>query len=314
MSIEKFTIPVLTTSNYSAWAIQMEHILCVQSIWEVVSGDEKEPKKNDPKYASEIDSETDQQSSSDLVLSPEQQLSLDQDCKVYKDKINRANAILFSNMSQTIVEEHKKYKIPFVLWDTLQKRYAPRTTVNRISAGCDFANAHMNCDSESVPEYLTRLQRLRDHFADCGGVVDEAMYKGKMFERLPEGYDALAVSVMLNGDRVSPEEVKDQIFEHYRLMQQHTNGSSGTSNTKAYTAQQRANFGSGKSSNGNGNTGGHRGKSGKFGGGVSKPGKEKENAVDLERIMLVAMIKRNKSVSMTLAVFAVKGVIGRGIV
>ena len=51
MSIEKFTIPVLTTSNYSAWAIQMEHILCVQSVWEVVSGDEKEPKKNDPKYA-----------------------------------------------------------------------------------------------------------------------------------------------------------------------------------------------------------------------------------------------------------------------
>ena len=155
-------------------------------------------------------------------------------------------------MSRTIVEEHKKYKIPSILWETLQKRYAPRTTVSRITAGCDFANAQMNCDSESVPEYLTRLQRLSDHFADCG---DEAMYKGKMFERLPKGYEALAVSVMLNGDRVSPEEVKDQILEHYRLMQQRTNGPSDTSNTKAYTAQQRANFGGGKYSNGNGNTG-----------------------------------------------------------
>ena len=240
----------------------------------MVSGDEKEPNKNDPKYASAIP-ETDEQSSSDHVLSPEQQLSLDQDIKVYKDKINKANAILFSNMSQTIVEEHKKYKIPFVLWETLQKRYAPRTTVSRISAGCDFANAHMNCDSESVPEYLTRLQGLRDHFADCGGIVDEAMYKGKMFERLPKGYEALAVSVMLNGDRVSPEEVKDQILEHYRLMQQHTNDSSGTSNAKAYTAQQRGNSGSGKSSNGNGNAGGNRGKNGKFGGGVSKSKKGK---------------------------------------
>jgi len=42
MTTDKFTIPVLTTSNYSAWAMQIEHILAVQGVWEVVSGDEKE--------------------------------------------------------------------------------------------------------------------------------------------------------------------------------------------------------------------------------------------------------------------------------
>ena len=44
------------------------------------------------------------------------------------------------------------------------------------------------------------------------------------------------------------------------------------------------------------------------------PSLKKENAVDLERIMLIAMIKRNKLVLMTLVVSAVKGVIGRRIV
>jgi hypothetical protein len=42
----------------------------------------------------------------------------------------------------------------------------------------------MNQDTESVPDCLARLQRLRDRFAECGGVLDEAMYEGKMFEGL----------------------------------------------------------------------------------------------------------------------------------
>ena len=251
MSIDKFIIPVFIISNYSTWATQIEHILCVHDVWEIVSGTEKEPKENDPKYGSEVDQES--------------IFDFEQDSKAYKAKVARANATVFANMSQTIVEEHKKYKVPSILWQTLQKRYAPRTTVSRISAGCDFANARMNGDSESVPEYLTRLQRLRDHFADCGGIVDEAMYKGKMFEGLPDGYHALEANVKINGDDVLPEEVKDHILEHYRVVQQRSNTTSDTSNSKVYTAQQRINF-TGKSSNDNGNAGGNRGKNGKFDG------------------------------------------------
>ena len=99
MSTDKFTIPVLTTSNYSAWATQIEHILCVHGVWEVVSGTENEPHEDDPKYNSEAD----------------QQLTFEQDSKAYKAKVARANATIFANMSQTIVEEHKKYKVPSIL-------------------------------------------------------------------------------------------------------------------------------------------------------------------------------------------------------
>ena len=143
MSIDKFIIPVLITSNYSAWATQIEHILCVHGVWKIVFDIEKKSKENDSKY----NSETDQESIFDF----------EQDNKVYKAKIIRVNVIIFANMSQTIIEEHKKYKIPFILWQMLQKCYASRTTINRISADCDFANARMNDDFESVPEYLTCL-------------------------------------------------------------------------------------------------------------------------------------------------------------
>jgi hypothetical protein len=174
-------------------------------------------------------------------------------------------------MSQSIVEEHKKFKIPSIVWETLQKRYAPKTTVSRITAGCDFANARMNLDSESVPDYLARLQRLRDRFAECGGTIDEAMYKGNMFEGLPDDFKVLEGNVKFTSDDVAAEEVKDHILEHYRLLQQRMNAApSGTSNVKAYHTQYLPN--SGKSSN-NGNGGGY-GKKVKSGG-ISKRGKGK---------------------------------------
>ena len=42
--------------------------------------------------------------------------------------------------------------------------------------------------------------------------------------------------------------------------------------------------------------------------------KEKENAMNLKRIMLIVMIKRNNLVFMTLVIFAVKEIIERKIV
>ena len=204
MSIDKFIIPVLIISNYSAWATQIEHILCVHDVWEIVSGTEEEPKEDDLKYDSEVD----------------QQLIFDfeQDSKTYKAKVARANATVFANMSQTIVEEHKKYKVPSILWQMLQKCYAPRTTVSRISAGCDFANARMNGDFESVSEYLTHLQHLRNHFADCDDIIDEIIYKKKIFEDLLDDYHALKINVKINNDNILLEKIKNHILEHYHLI------------------------------------------------------------------------------------------------
>ena len=92
--------------------------------------------------------------------------------------------------------------------------------INRISTGCDFANARMNGDFESVSEYLIHLQCLRNHFANCDDIVDEVMYKEKMFEDLLDDYHALEINVKINDDNILLEEIKDHILEHYRLIQQ----------------------------------------------------------------------------------------------
>jgi hypothetical protein len=90
MSNDKFIIPALVASNYSAWATQMEHVLCFQGVWDVVSGDEKAPTMDHPKYAS-ASIQSNVQTSTDaqpvlVILEPEQQAEFDEDCKVYKTK------------------------------------------------------------------------------------------------------------------------------------------------------------------------------------------------------------------------------------
>ena len=90
--------------------------------------------------------------------------------------------------------------------------------INRISVSCNFVNACMNVDFESIPEYLTHLQYLRNHFMNYDEIVDEVMYKEKIFEDLLEGYHALKTNVKINDDDISSEEIKDHILEHYRLI------------------------------------------------------------------------------------------------
>jgi len=94
----------------------MEHILCVQGVWEVVSGEEKEPEM--PREPREND---DPAANSETPPAPPAPPSptLEQDRIAYKAKVARANAVIFASMSQAIVEEHKKHKVPSVLWETL---------------------------------------------------------------------------------------------------------------------------------------------------------------------------------------------------
>jgi hypothetical protein len=143
----------------------------------------------------------------------------------------------------------------------------------------------MDRDTESVPDYLARLQRLRDRFAECGGVVNEEMYKGKMFENLPDDYKGLETSVNFSAG-VSSEEVKDHILEHYRLVQQRTNAAATGVNFKAFNTQfnplhrfRSLNGGNGGngSNDSSGSSGGDRGKKGKSTGRIFKRGKGKGN-------------------------------------
>src|SRR4030095_14944996 len=260
---EKYNIPLLNSSNYMAWAVQMEMILREKRVWKVVTREEKQPNPNDEKYTSQTTSPpTDQALETNLYQ---------QDLEAFETKVDRANATLFANMTQTIVNENKNHKEPATLWTTLQKRYAPKTTVSRMTASINFVNAKLNMD-ESIPDYLVRLTALKDRIVECGGTVDESMYKGLMFQGLPDEFDVIKANARINGDNLSADDVKDQILEQHRINQQEMMQADTTHNdAKAYATHHQQ----------PGNSGKHKySKKGKQGGKHGNKGKGKGNTND----------------------------------
>ncbi len=231
---EKYTIPLLSRSNYSAWSVQIEMILREKKIWKVVNGEEKKPVPDDDKYNTRLFSDSDDDSSDTQDFDS---VTYQRDIEVFEAKVDKANATLFANMTQSIVNEHKNHKEPAILWATLQKRYAPKTTVSRMTASINFVNARLNPD-ELIPDYLVRLTGLKDRIVECGGTVDESMFKGLMFLCFHDEYNVIKTNARINGDTLTVDDVKDQILEQYRLSQQDMMQIDvPSSETKAYATQ-----------------------------------------------------------------------------
>ena len=178
-------------------------------------------------------------------------------------------------MTQSIVNEHKNHKEPAILWATRQKRYAPKTTVSRMTASINFVNARLNPD-ELIPDYLVRLTGLKDRIVECGGTVDESMFKGLMFRGFPDEYNVIKTNARINGDTLTVDDVKDQILEQYRLSQQDMMQIDvPSSETKAYATQhQQERFSGGRKK---AKWGGKQGKKGK-GKGSTKGGRVEKDS------------------------------------
>ncbi len=115
---KKYTIPLLSGSNYSAWSVQIEMILREKKIWKVVNGEEKKPAPDDDKYNTRLFSDSDDDSSDTQDFDS---VTYQRDIEVFEAKVDKANATLFANMTQSIVNEYKNHKEPAILWATLQK-------------------------------------------------------------------------------------------------------------------------------------------------------------------------------------------------
>src|SRR5439155_26007508 len=111
------------------------------------------------------------------------------------------------------------------------------TTVSRMTASISFVNAKLNSD-EAIPDYLVHLTSLKDQILECGGTVDESMFKGLMFQGFPVEYDVIKTNARISGNALSVDDVKDQILEQYRLSQQDMMQINVlNSETKAYATQ-----------------------------------------------------------------------------
>ena len=90
--------------------------------------------------------------------------------------------------------------------------------ISRISVDCDFANARMNGDFESILEYLIHFQYLRNHFANYDDIIDKVIYKKKIFEDLSDDYHTLKINIKINNNNILLKKIKNYILEYYCLI------------------------------------------------------------------------------------------------
>jgi len=88
-----------------------------------------------------------------------------------------------------------------------------------MTASINFINAKLN-SGEAIPDYLIHLTSLKDRILECGGTVDESMFKGLIFRGFPVEYNVIKTNGRISGNALSVDDVKDQILEQYHLSQQ----------------------------------------------------------------------------------------------
>ena len=86
-------------------------ILREKKTWKVVNGEEKKPAPEDNKYNTHLFSDSDDHSSDTQDFDSVTY----RDTEVFEAKADKANATLFANMTQSIVNEHKNHKLPAIL-------------------------------------------------------------------------------------------------------------------------------------------------------------------------------------------------------
>ena len=149
MTSEKYSIPLLNASNYSAWSVQIEMILRERRVWRWLT-EKRNARPNQREIYLSINS-------SCLRSRYRSNHLPTQDLEACEAKVDKGNATLFANMTQTIVNEHKNHKEPAILWTALQKRYAPKTTVRRMIASINFVNAKLNPDEPIAQTFWRHL-------------------------------------------------------------------------------------------------------------------------------------------------------------
>ena len=235
-----YNIPLLSSSNYTSWSVQMKMILKERRVWKVIMGEESQP---NPPPAATDDSASETPTAETPVISPEDQAALQQsyekDLAAFEEKVDKANAVLFATITPALIADIQGIENPAEVWKVLEQRYAPKTDMSKMTAWMNFINARLS-DDESVPDYLLRLARYKTRCLECGSTVDETMHKSLMLNTLPDAYNAIKANAMVSSNMMTAEEVKDQILEQYRVVS-HVSEHSGKDGkgAKAFTTQHK---------------------------------------------------------------------------
>ncbi|CAM0957048.1 unnamed protein product [Alopecurus aequalis] len=156
-STVSLSCPMLTSTNYTVWAIKVEAILDAQGVWEAVS----------PGDGVEVD-ET-------------------------KNKMARAQ--LLGALSEDILMQVSTKKTAKEVWDSLKTRFvgADRLKAARLSTlRGEFDRMYM-AEEEQLDDYAGKISGMAARYASLGSTLDDAAMVKKLLDTVPDRlYPAVA--------------------------------------------------------------------------------------------------------------------------
>nr|ABA97288.1 retrotransposon protein, putative, Ty1-copia subclass, expressed [Oryza sativa Japonica Group] len=144
--------PVLTSTNYSTWAIKMEANMEAQGIWDAI-----EP-------------------------------AADEAVDIKKDK--QARACLFGAVPEDVLQQIAKKKTAKEVWESLKTRFLGVERVKKArvqTLKSDFKALHMK-DTESIDEFAGKISGLANKLSDLGVTMDDDEQVKKLLDSVPDKF------------------------------------------------------------------------------------------------------------------------------
>ncbi|KAD5961432.1 hypothetical protein E3N88_12905 [Mikania micrantha] len=151
--------PVLTSQNYTTWAIKMEAILDAQGLWETID-----------------DSDAD---------------------GVDEKKSKLARAFLFQAIPEEVLLQVAKKKTAREVWESLKLRYLGADRVQRArlhTLRSEFDAMRMK-DSESIDDYAGRLSGMISKHNSLGETLEDSKLVRKLLDTVPDKFLQLIASI-----------------------------------------------------------------------------------------------------------------------
>ena len=139
----------LDNNNYAIWKFRMENFLIGKGYWDLVTGDEPEPRM------------------------PERNATADQQ-KAHKTWLERARKVLHwlsICISDAMVMQIMNCKSPNDAWVVLTRYYGTTTSARKIQLKQKFNN--MSRRGRSIQEYVTEIKTIANQLASIEAVVSD---------------------------------------------------------------------------------------------------------------------------------------------
>ncbi|KAK9074991.1 hypothetical protein SSX86_003310 [Deinandra increscens subsp. villosa] len=154
-----FQCPMLTSMNYTTWAIKMEALMDAQGVWEAIQ----------PEVGAAVD----------------------------EKKSKMARAFIFQAIPEEILLQVAKKKTAKEVWDSLKTRYIGAERVQKArqhTLKSEFESLRMK-EGETIDEYAGKLSGMISKYNSVGAVLEDEELVRKLFDTVTEKFIHLVASM-----------------------------------------------------------------------------------------------------------------------